>query len=94
MNGHAERLATIGNAMAATAEAAAYVQPTGHRPHEFAGREDRPCETCGTPDRNPIHTISIARLVQAAADLPERQGLARDAPQHPDDRWQPPETRP
>ncbi len=56
MNGHAERLATIGTAMAAATEAAAYVHPAGHRPHEFAGREDRPGEQCGTPDRNPIHT--------------------------------------
>ena len=77
MNGHAERLATIGNAMAATAEAAAYVQPTGHRPHEFAGREDRPCEQCGTPDRNPIHTRPPA---PTAADLatPDRYTTLTD----------------
>ena len=33
-------------------------------------------------------------LVRITTGLPERQGLARDAPQHPDDRRQPPEARP
>lgn len=24
--------------------------------HEFVGRRDRYCETCGLPDRHPVHT--------------------------------------
>ena len=28
------------------------------RPHEFQGRNDRPCEWCKLPDRNPIHDVA------------------------------------
>ena len=31
-------------------------QDPGHHPHAFKGRLDRDCETCGKPDRAPIHT--------------------------------------
>jgi hypothetical protein len=48
-------------------------------PHPFVGRQDRWCEQCHRPDRDPIHAQAgppdLTDAIQAATDALRRQAL-------------------
>lgn len=41
-------------------------------PHKFKGREDRPCEECNLPDRDPIHKDAQGHDLRITDQVPTR----------------------